>query len=679
VTKLSIACCVALALCAAGARASIITVDTTSDAGTVSGNCELREAIQAAESNAAVDGCIAGSGTGTDTIVFASALAGQTIAYTNLLSFSSGSVVIDGQTQPITLQASGSADALQLNGADLTIKGLDVRATGTGNGVTLVSGSIRIDNSSVQGRLGINAFGNPSTVTLNNSTVASTETSAASDIAIRSGVANNLAINNSTVVASVGKGLDVSSSTGTSNVYSSIVVGATPVSGALTSSSGGTLLATSTANAGLAATLSNNGGPTRTFALLSGAAIDSGDCASAAYPNFDQRFYLNSSTGQRKVGSACDAGAFEKGAQSFADVSISKSLTTPGPYFIGSSLSYTIVVGNAGPGTATTVQVTDTPTNLTITNVSGGGCAALPCSIPSLASGANATITVTATINALGAFDNTATASAAEYDPVSSNNTDATGNGGSANALADVSLVKTLSTSGPYYLGKSLTYSIVVSNGGPNTATNVQVSDTPTNLSITNVSGGGCTALPCSIASIGSGANATITVTATINAEGAFDNSATATATESDLNPGDNTDSTGNGGTTVTAADVAMNQTLLTPGLYFAGETLTYTLVVSNSGPDAATGITVSDVPANLTITGVTGAGCTSLPCALSPSTLAVGNNQTITVKAKITAAAAFGNTATANGSQFDPVSANNSANVTASVSAEEIFRGDFE
>jgi uncharacterized repeat protein (TIGR01451 family) len=531
----------------------------------------------------------------------------------------------------------------------------------------------------VQGRLGINAFGNPSSVILNNSTVASTETSAASDIAIRSGGGNNLAVNNSTVVASVGKGVDVSSSSGSSTIYSSIIVGAVPVSGTLTSSTGGTLLGTSTANAGLAATLSNNGGPTRTFALLSGAAIDGGDCANAAFPNFDQRFYLNPSTGQRAVGSACDAGAFEKDAQSFADVSISKSLTTPGPYFTGSSLSYTLLVNNAGPGTATNVQVTDTPTNLTITNVSGGVCVALPCSIPSLAAGANASITVTATINAQCAFDNTATANAAEYDPVSSNNTDSTGNGGSANALADISLVKTLSTSAPYYHGKSLTYSIVVHNAGPDTATSVQVSDTPTNLTITNVSGGGCSALPCMIASLGSGANATITVKATINVAGAFDNSATATAAESDLNPANNTDSAGNGGTASTAADVAINETLVTPGLYFAGETLTYTLVVSNAGPDAATGLLVTDTPTNLTITGVTGAGCTTLPCSLTPSTLAVGNNQTITVKAKIATAAAFGNNAAANGSQFDPVSANNSANVTGSVSAEEIFRDGYE
>ena len=113
-----------------------------------------------------------------------------------------------------------------------------------------------------------------------------------------------------------------------------------------------------------------------------------------------------------------------------ADVSLVKTLTTSSPYITGQSITYTLVVANGGPSTATAIQVTDTPTNLTITNVSGGGCAALPCTIGSLASGANLTITVTATINAAGAFDNSATATAAQVDPNPSINTDSTGNGG---------------------------------------------------------------------------------------------------------------------------------------------------------------------------------------------------------------------------------------------------------
>jgi hypothetical protein len=297
----------------AGAQA-VITVDTTSTAGTTTGNCELNEAVLAAETNAAVDGCAAGSAAGPDKIVFAKALDGQTISYSSAPTFNSGEVVLDAQFRTIVLQATGTADALDVFGANVTLRGIDARASTSGNGVTLVAGNLTVNNSSLQGRLGMNAFGSSSVVTINNSTVSSTETSAASDIAIRAGSSTSLVINNSTIVASVGKGIDMSSSSGTANVYSSIIVGATPVSGASTNS-GGTLLATSTANAGLAAAVANNGGTTRTFALLSGAAIDGGSCAAATFPRYDQRYYFNGTSGTRAVGAACDAGAFESGAQ----------------------------------------------------------------------------------------------------------------------------------------------------------------------------------------------------------------------------------------------------------------------------------------------------------------------------------------------------------------------------
>ncbi|HEV7701102.1 MAG TPA: Ig-like domain-containing protein, partial [Pyrinomonadaceae bacterium] len=143
-----------------------------------------------------------------------------------------------------------------------------------------------------------------------------------------------------------------------------------------------------------------------------------------------------------------DIGSDEFTAGPSADVSLDKALTTAGPFTAGQSIAYTIQVANGGPSTATNIQVTDTPSNLTITNVSGGGCAALPCTITSLASGSNTTIDVTATINAAGAFDNSATASAAESDPNSTNNTDNTGNGGTAVAAPVAAFIHDIQGSG---------------------------------------------------------------------------------------------------------------------------------------------------------------------------------------------------------------------------------------
>jgi hypothetical protein len=301
------------------AVAAVIVVDTTVSTVTADAHCGLIEALQAAETNTAVDTCTAGE-VGTDTIYFVRSLSGQTITFGSDLLINSGNLVIDGRGHPLIIAGTGSASAFQIGGGNVTLRGLDIRATGTGNGFTIYGSNTVVDleNCSVEGRLGINAFGTDSIEHIRNSTVVSTETQAVSDIAIRSGSSNSVQAFNSTIVAGPGVGIDSSSSSGTTSVYSSIVVGATPTAGSGTST-GGSLSFTSRAAAGLAATLAANGGPTRTLALQSGAAIDGGTCAAAPLPQFDQRYYVNNATQVRQVGAACDVGAFESAAVASTD------------------------------------------------------------------------------------------------------------------------------------------------------------------------------------------------------------------------------------------------------------------------------------------------------------------------------------------------------------------------
>jgi len=82
-----------------------------------------------------------------------------------------------------------------------------------------------------------------------------------------------------------------------------------------------------------------------------------------------------------------------------ADVSVTKTLVTPGPYTSGQTIVYEIVIANsaASAGAATNIVVTDLVTNLAITSVSSTNCSSLPCTIPSLAVGASEIITVQAT------------------------------------------------------------------------------------------------------------------------------------------------------------------------------------------------------------------------------------------------------------------------------------------
>ncbi|KAA3650133.1 MAG: DUF11 domain-containing protein [Proteobacteria bacterium] len=344
-----------------------------------------------------------------------------------------------------------------------------------------------------------------------------------------------------------------------------------------------------------------------------------------------------------------------------ADVAITKTLDTAGPYSNGQSIQYTLVVSNNGPDTANNVQVTDSPTNLTINTVSSSNCSAFPCTIPSLNNGGSEIIAVTATINSSGAFDNAATVSANETDPNTGNNTDNTGNGGTAGASADMQVVKNLTSTGPYVAGDTVTYSITVTNNGPDTANNVQVTDTPTNLTITSVSSTNCSSFPCTIPSLINGASEVIALSATIDATGAFDNAATVSANEIDPNTGNNIDNTGNGGTAGTSADMAITKTLDTSGPFSPNQSIQYTLVISNNGPDTANNVVITDTPSNLTITSVNSVNCSALPCTI-PSMIN-GGSEIITVTASINGAGNFDNAAAVSANETDPVTANNQDN----------------
>ncbi|MDT0557000.1 hypothetical protein, partial [Patiriisocius hiemis] len=118
------------------------------------------------------------------------------------------------------------------------------------------------------------------------------------------------------------------------------------------------------------------------------------------------------------------------------------------------TVTYTLVVSNSGPDTANNVVVTDTPTNLTIQTISAPCAGGFPCTIPSIASGTPANdvaITVTATIDGGGAFDNAASVSADEIDNNAANDSD--NDGAVAAAVADVGITKTLTNTSPYQTG----------------------------------------------------------------------------------------------------------------------------------------------------------------------------------------------------------------------------------
>ncbi len=114
-------------------------------------------------------------------------------------------------------------------------------------------------------------------------------------------------------------------------------------------------------------------------------------------------------------------------------------------------------------------------------------------------------------------------------------------------------------------------------------------------------------------------------------------------------------------------ADLSITKT--GPALTLAGQYILYTVSVTNNGPNAATGVTVSDTPpSGLTFEENIGACTTTYPCSLG--TMPAG--QTLTISSYFylspTVTGSVSNTATVSATTTDPVSSNNSATTTATI-----------
>jgi uncharacterized repeat protein (TIGR01451 family) len=337
-----------------------------------------------------------------------------------------------------------------------------------------------------------------------------------------------------------------------------------------------------------------------------------------------------------------------------ADLSVVKAVATGGPYVAGQNVQYSLTVANAGPQAATNVALSDalpagttfvslsSPAGWTATTPAAGSGGTISATRPTFGAGASETFTLTVQVDADVApgtnIANSSTLSSDSPDPDTGNNTSTASF--TVTASADVSIVKTLLTAGPYSESQTVQYLLAIGNAGPSPATNVTISDTPSNLTIVSVSGA-CSALPCTIPSLASGATATITVTATIAGPGAFDNSATVTSDLPDPDPSDNTDNAGNGASAQPTADLSVVKTRTSASPAVAGSSVTYTIVVTNAGPSAVAGALVEDtLPSELggatwTCSPASACGVASGSGNLSlPVTLAAGDSATVVVTA---------------------------------------------
>jgi len=436
------------------------------------------------------------------------------------------------------------------------------------------------------------------------------------------------------------------------------------------------------------------------------------DCGSALVASVDMTDASNHNLGTvifskepmgKLVGSGGNDNIFDCCATANADLQVVSNSDSPDPVLAGNNITYTINVTNNGPTDAASVTLTDAvPTGTTfvsMTQNTGPSFTCTPntgnCSISSLASGASAQFTLVVKVNSNAANNSIITDTAS----ISSSTADGTPGNNSATATTTVNTQADLSVTNadspdPVSAGGNITYTINVANNGPSDAASVTLSDTvPANTTFVSFSApagwtpstpavggtGTVTATKASLASAGT-APFTLVVKVSNSANGStvITDTATISATTTDPTPGNNsaTATTNVNG----QADVSVtNSGTPTPNV-FAGNNITYSITVSNAGPDPALNVQLTDAaPANTTFVSMTqntgpSFTCTPNTANCSISSLASGASANFSFVVKVNSNTAKNTTITDTAtitSPTDTTAGNNTAQVTTNVDTQ--------
>jgi uncharacterized repeat protein (TIGR01451 family) len=235
--------------------------------------------------------------------------------------------------------------------------------------------------------------------------------------------------------------------------------------------------------------------------------------------------------------------------------------------------------------------------------------------------------------------------------------------------------------------GTNATYTITITNNGPNAAQGVVLTDSlpagSTFVSITQTSGtdsfsfaqSGGSVTETATASIASGNSDAFSVIVfaptSLNNGAVFNDAASVGASSPDPNAANNSATvTGSIVNTNTNADLAV--AVSGPASASEGNTVTYNITVTNSGPSSAPGVTLTDaLPSNLTYTSATASQGTFRVSGgvvtFSAATMAFGGTFTASVTALVAEDGSTSDTATVSSSNPDPNPANNNASATTS------------
>ncbi len=348
-----------------------------------------------------------------------------------------------------------------------------------------------------------------------------------------------------------------------------------------------------------------------------------------------------------------------------ADLSISKSVSDATPT-TNQNVTFTVTVSNAGPDNATGVVVTDQlPGGVTYVSHSPSTESYNPTTgiwtLGSLNNAGSATLSIVGRVDGGGIATNRAEITSADQsDPNTGNNQSSTT---VTPETIDIAVTKQVNNPSPN-IGDTVTFTITAFNAGPSNATGVSIRDVlPPGLTFSRASQSQGTYSNATgvwtVGNINSGANATLSIFANVVQNGPLTNAATLVAADqTDTNPGNNEGSIGLAAAT---ADLSLNMNV-SSSVANVGDSVTFTITLANAGPNAATGVTVTDqLPAGTSFISASPSQGNYDPSSgvWTVGSVPIGSTPSLDITARIDTVGTKTNTAQVSGSdQSDPNSA---------------------
>ncbi|KAF2337528.1 DUF11 domain-containing protein, partial [Flavobacterium nitrogenifigens] len=375
-----------------------------------------------------------------------------------------------------------------------------------------------------------------------------------------------------------------------------------------------------------------------------------------------------------------------------ADLSLTKTVSNATP-LVGSLVTFTIITTNSGPQDAAQVQVTDLlPSGYTFATFSATSgtydSTTGLWTLDILESSESETLQINAIVNPTGDYTNIAEVTNSDTpdpDSTPNNGVPTEDDYGTATTTpipqsSDLSLVKTVNNATPL-VGSVVTFEVVVTNNGPQDNFGVQVTDVlPSGYTFTGSTISTGTYNPVTgvwtVGNLVNGDSETLQIVAKVSPSGVYTNTAEVTAAnlpdpDSTPNNGITTEDDYGEVTTIpvpTSADLSITKTVnnIAP---LVGSQITFNIEVTNSGPQEANAVAITDLlPSGYTYVSynATTGSYDSLTGVWTVGNMPVSDSYTLQITATVNASGNYTNSAEVTASsQPDPDSTPNNGVTT--------------